>query len=52
MSITGHKTLAMVALYTKSMDQERTAEAAVAKLTEQRAKTALNLSPTKSLQKG
>jgi integrase len=51
MSITGHKTLAMVALYTKSMDQERTAEAAVAKLTEQRAKTALNLSPTKSLQK-
>jgi len=37
-SITGHRTLAMVALYTRSVDQERAAEAAVVKLSEHRHK--------------
>lgn len=33
-AITGHRTLAMVALYTRSVDQERAADAAIVKLSE------------------
>jgi integrase len=40
MSITGHKTIAMVQKYTQAVDQAKAAQAAVAKLVEHRAKTA------------
>jgi hypothetical protein len=41
-AITGHRTLAMVEFYTKSVSQEQAAESAVAKLAEHRAKTPEN----------